>query len=376
MITPKIVSYGGGLNSWAMLLGAVERGEHIDAAVFCDVGDVERKTPGEWPATYQHMREVVIPFCSSHGIEFVWLDMDRYPIRRGRVDETRAGLFGYFGAKGQIPVSGPNRICTRIAKVERFENWMDDTYPGVDVEVWIGFDAGEPERVAKDPNAGAGRPATATSAGRRNRFPLVEWGWCRCRCESAAAAAGLPIPRKSACMGCPYNSVRDWQALAREAPETFAWMEELERKKPATKKGYRLTIHEWSNWKITPAQYRVLLALRTGFDLPSSSTMQAMLKRRWVQKGVYTAFVLTTWGREIAEHVREEHVGKTPIAEFVPSKPEPGIHYHGPALAAVLQKTSSSELGDCEICGAVRKATKATGCSYLGEAERSISAQV
>jgi hypothetical protein len=369
----KVLSYGGGLNSWAMLIGAGERGEHLDHVVFCDVGDSERKTPGEWPATYKHMREIVVPYCDAHGIPFAWLDMDSYPIRRGKKDETSAGLFGYFEAKGQIPVSGPNRLCTRIAKVERFENWMDDTYPGEDVEVWIGFDAGEPDRVAKDPNAGDGRPATATTAGRHNRFPLVEWGWCRCLCEAAAVRTGLPIPRKSACMGCPYNSAKDWKALAEEAPETFAWMESLERNKLPTKTGYKLTIHGWSNWKVSSAAYRALKAMGAGESVKSSPTTRSMAKRHWVEETA-DGYRLTSWGREIADHVREEHVDKVPIADFIPSKPVSGIHYDGPALAEVLKKKTESELGGCDICGAARKATKSTGCSYLGDAERVIPA--
>lgn len=151
---PRVLSYGGGADSFAVLLDAIERGEPPNTVVFCDVADGSPThnpiDPGEWPGTYRHIREVVIPLCVRLAIEFVWLDTKRYPVRDAR------SLFSWMWARGQIPVAGPNRICTTIAKVERFERWMNDRYPGRDVEVWIGFEAGEEDRAEKDPNAGSG----------------------------------------------------------------------------------------------------------------------------------------------------------------------------------------------------------------------------
>jgi len=44
-----VVSFGGGTNSTAMLVGMWERGERPDAILFADTG-------GEKPHTYQHAR--------------------------------------------------------------------------------------------------------------------------------------------------------------------------------------------------------------------------------------------------------------------------------------------------------------------------------
>ena len=79
-----------------------------------------------------------------------------------------------------------------------------------------------------------------THAGRVNRFPLVERGLCRCRCESLARASGYPVPRKSACVGCCYNTKGDWQRLAVERPLVFDKFVQLEAKKPLTKKGRKV----------------------------------------------------------------------------------------------------------------------------------------
>jgi hypothetical protein len=238
----RVLSLGGGLDSWVMLLGAVARGIRIDVVAFVDVGHPE--DPGEWPSTYRHIREVVQPFCVTHGIEFVTIGHDNYPVRDAR------SLFAWLEARKQIPVAGPNRICTRIAKVERFERWMDDRFPGDDVEVWIGFESGEESRADKDPNAGKVRKAKPGQARRHNRFPLIEWGLCRCRCEAIARSSGYPVPRKSACVFCPYGAKGDWQRLAVDLPDQFARVVKLEADKPPTaKNGRKLSIMAYDSKK-------------------------------------------------------------------------------------------------------------------------------
>lgn len=255
-------SLGGGLDSWAMLLDAELRGELPDVVAFVDVGDPDaREVPGEWASTYRHIAQVVIPWCARRGIEFVEISA-----RTGYMVRNARSLFGWLEARHQIPVAGPNRICTRIAKVERFEAWLDATYPGREVEVWIGFDAAELDRVEKDPNVGKPRRAShlgklpqwwrwtrvlayaMTHARRINRFPLIERGLCRCRCEALARASGYPVPRKSACVFCPYASRGDWQTLAVESPGEFELVAELEERKPPTKRnGRKLSIMAYNS---------------------------------------------------------------------------------------------------------------------------------
>jgi hypothetical protein len=240
----KVLSYGGGLDSFAMLLAKLLDGELPDVVVFIDVADPQHIDPGEWPGTYRHIDEVVRPLCEKNGIEFVTIDSERYPIREAR------SLFAWLLERNQIPVAGPKRICTRIAKVERFERWLDDRFPGEEVEVWIGFEAGEEDRADKDPNAGSKRKPKPGCAVRRNRFPLMELLLCRCRCESLVRETGYPIPRKSACVFCPYASRGDWQTFARELPAWFDLVVMLEAKKPITKKnGRKLTIMAYSSKK-------------------------------------------------------------------------------------------------------------------------------
>jgi hypothetical protein len=242
----KVLSYGGGLDSFAMLVDALQRNEKPDICCFADVGDPQRLDPAEWPSTYRHLEEVVKPLCAANGIEFVWLTTDQLPIRGSR------SLFGYFDAKHIIP-SSASRLCTVAAKVERFAAWLDGRFPGEEVEVWVGFEKGEENRAARDPHGpkaeGAKRQRKGTSpkAIRRNRYPLIEQGLCRCRCERLVRAAGYPVPRKSACVFCPFSRKGDFKTLQRDLPETFSEVARLESSCKLTKSGLQLTIMGWDS---------------------------------------------------------------------------------------------------------------------------------
>lgn len=344
----KVASCGGGLDSIAMIVHGIKIGDKPDIVAFVDTGDCsDLSIPGEWPSTYRYIDEVLRPLCEEHGIEFVQIDTPNgYPIRRGGADEA-PNLFEYLWNKKQIPVSGPKRLCTIIAKVERFEAWLADRFPGQIVETWIGFEAGEEGRAAKDPNAGK------DLTNRRNRFPLIEWGLCRCRCEQVMRDAGLPIPRKSACTFCPYASKGDWQTLARELPEQFAKIAELESQKPPTiENNIKLSIMGFSSIKLSAAQAKALAELTADRNATvRKGTLKALLARGLVTEAG-DGYVLTQVGEE-ARDAGEGHV----------------VGHKAPPLPEYVQGTYKPQAKPCEVCGASQRATKATGCSFLGEDE-------
>jgi hypothetical protein len=244
----RVLSYGGGLDSWVMLLDAIARNERPDLAIFADVADPAHEDPGEWPATYAHLRDVVMPLCAREGIAFKWLGTDESPIRGER------SLFAYLRRMRLMPSRAGRRMCTAAAKVERIAAHVADRYPEGPIEVWIGFEAGEEDRAARDPHAApvadGAKPrrfrrrkdGTLTAEARlygrrRNRFPLMERGICRCRAEQIARASGLPMPPGSACVYCPFGSRGDFQTLARELPPQFEAVVLLEADCRETKAG-------------------------------------------------------------------------------------------------------------------------------------------
>jgi hypothetical protein len=224
----QVASIGGGLDSWAMLIDRVAHGEVPELAIFADVTDPERRDPGEWPGTYRYLEEVIAPYCAARGIEFVWLDTTRSPIRGHR------SLMGYFAEHRLMP-SRMSRLCTAAAKVERITDELIRRYSDRPVEVWVGFEAGEEKRVQKDPHA---KGVLGVAEGWRvNRFPLVERDLCRCRCAALVKTAGFALPGGSACMLCGFNTRGDWQKLQREEPTAFAFAEAMEENCRTTEKG-------------------------------------------------------------------------------------------------------------------------------------------
>lgn len=240
----RVLSYGGGLDSFAMLVDAIQRGELPDLVIFADVADRKHEDPGEWPGTYQHIREVAMPLCARYGIEFKWLHTDEYNIRGER------SLIAYFEKTSSMP-GRVSRLCTSAAKVERITEYLADHYPAGKLEIWIGFEAGEEKRAEKDPHSLAaqakgggqrktrsGRTGKARLAGRRtNRFPLIEQRICRCRAAALVRKAGFPVPPKSACTYCPFGTKGDFQRLRTERPQDFERLVQLEKKAKKTKSG-------------------------------------------------------------------------------------------------------------------------------------------
>ncbi len=235
----RVQSLGGGVDSFTVLLlsiaayeAALAAGDAAAAAValpdlviFADVTDPDRNDPGEWPETYAHIRNVVMPLCAKYGIEFKWLDTTESPIR------GRTSLFAYLRDMNLMPSRG-RRMCTVAAKVERISAYISARWPGRRLEVSIGFEAGEEERAARDPHA-----AEVATGLKVNRFPLMEHRMCRCRAVKYIQASGHPMPPGSACVFCPFSSRGDFQTLARELPGEFQQVVALERDCRLTKAG-------------------------------------------------------------------------------------------------------------------------------------------
>jgi hypothetical protein len=286
-----VLSYGGGLDSFTMLMRSVELGMPPDIIVFSDVADAKHADPGEWPGTYQHIRDVAIPFAAYFKIPFFWITSDinldigdaastkhtvevvKYLIRHAEENEELGipahgpyrSLFARLEHQRRMTLS-QQRNCTRWAKTERIDQFLEDRFPEHNIAMWVGFEAGEESRFKSDPYASdyeggqaiqreraEGRPramypdARPPSPGtlRLNRYPLMEWDLCRCRSERYIAAKGWPIPRKSACVFCAFNRAEDWPRLAQQLPDVFEKCAQLEDNVALTEDGVK------NVWRVT-----------------------------------------------------------------------------------------------------------------------------
>jgi len=359
--TPVVLAYGGGLDSFTLLTIAIEAGITIDEVVFVDVGNVnDRSIPGEWPGTLRHIDEVARPMAEAAGIKFTVIDGDTYPIRRNGT--TYHSMHEWMLEAGIIPTSS-GHSCTLAAKVERFEAYLADTYGADEVEVWIGFDAAEGKRVAKgEAHTGARKDIT-----RRNRFPLVEWNLCRCKMEAMLAELGLPIPHKSACMGCPQAKAADFRKLRDELPAQWAQVLELEAAKAPTRSGFKLSLKAFAKHTLSVAQLAALQGLRLDADAKvNKRTLAGLVARSWVE-----GRKLTAHGRKILDlvHGGDLEAGANVADTFAELGLEvlEGVHYSAPTLDAWAAKAGAAKVPPCSVCGSSSPAVKDVGCGYKAE---------
>jgi len=188
-----IVSYGGGVNSTAMLIGMVERGERADLILFANTG-------GETPDTYAYV-EKFSAWLVGHGMPAI-LTVAKTTKRAGRfrgANETLTLERMCLEQNVLPPIAYGFKTCSL-----KFKREPQDEY----IAIWqranvavgplermtkcIGFDAGEPQRAKESPD-----PRFI------NRYPLIEWGWDREECVEAIATSGLCVPPKSSCFFCP-----------------------------------------------------------------------------------------------------------------------------------------------------------------------------
>jgi hypothetical protein len=213
----RFVSYGGGVQSTALLVLAAQRKIDFPLFVMANVGD-----DSENPLTLDYVREHAAPYAAAHGIELVLLD-------RHRRDGTVETLWGRLTREGSrslpIPVRMSNgapgtRSCTADFKIkvtgkEAKRRGATAADPAV---IGIGISVDEIHRANN----------RRCEPHERIVYPLLDLGLRRTDCMRVIREAGLPVPPKSSCFFCPFHRDSAWHDLRREQPEEFRKACELE----------------------------------------------------------------------------------------------------------------------------------------------------
>ena len=198
------LSYGGGVQSTAMILlaidGKLERPDHI---VFADTGS-------EMPHTYQ-LVEKVKAICRAAGLPFETV-------------KAKAPLHEQYLADGGLPVIGI-RSCTSKWKIEPINRFMRSIVGmgrgKVLVRTWIGITTDERRRATPSTNQWTER-----------RYPLLELHMSRDDCIHYLKEKGIDA-KKSGCFLCPFQHAQQWSRLKREHPDLFAIALAMEKKAKA-----------------------------------------------------------------------------------------------------------------------------------------------
>jgi hypothetical protein len=188
----KIVSYGAGTNSTAMLIGLHRRGVVPDHILFADTG-------GEKEGTYHYIKyfnawlksngmpEIeTVKYQTKHGVE---LTLEQDILNNNTLP---AIAFGW-------------KTCSQKFKILPQEKFIKERYQNENIVHLIGFDISEHRRVKPNP-----------LENHTNSFPLIEWGWNRARCVEEILSASLCLPGKSSCFFCPSMKKNEVLSLSEE----------------------------------------------------------------------------------------------------------------------------------------------------------------
>jgi hypothetical protein len=212
----RVVSYGGGVQSTALLVLAARRDIDYRTFLFANTGD-----DSEHPDTLAFVRQVAMPYAETHLIELVELNRLH---RRGPHKGERKTLYADLLREGSrsipIPIhmaaAGPGtRQCTEDFKInvlarELKRRGATAHFPAT---VALGISVDEIERA---------RPGVDARVPVQNRtYPLLDLGYSRRDCTRIIAAAGLEVPPKSSCWFCPFHGPEAWRRLRRNRPELF-----------------------------------------------------------------------------------------------------------------------------------------------------------
>lgn len=205
----KIVTYGGGTNSTAMLIGMVKQGIIPDRILFSDTG-------GERPDTYRFI-ERFSDWLECSGaprvikLHYVTKDGETLTLEQDCLKHRALPAIAY-GFK-----SCSEKFKTRVA--DRFCKYDPDCQAvwasGGKVDKYIGYDAGETKRVE------CNKAYAATDKKYNSHYPLYEWGWTRERCKEEIQSVGLPLPGKSSCFFCPSMKKAEIEELWKRYPDLF-----------------------------------------------------------------------------------------------------------------------------------------------------------
>lgn len=207
----KVISFGGGVQSTALLVLAAQGKIDFPTFLFANVGD-----DSEHPATLAYVREVALPYATRAGIDLQQLERRR----RDGSTETLMQRLNRPGIRSiPIPIRMANgapgrRSCTADFKIKVVGRWLREhgATALAPATVGIGISLDEIHRANR----------RRCEAHEQIEYPLLDLHLRRNDCERIIEDAGLPVPPKSACFFCPFRTVDAWRRQRRDEPELFS----------------------------------------------------------------------------------------------------------------------------------------------------------
>jgi hypothetical protein len=212
----NIVSFGGGTNSTAMLIGMWEKKIPVDLILFADTG-------AEQPHTYQHI-EIMNKWLPEHGMPKITI-VENVDCNGERLTLERECL----QAKILPALAYGHKNCSQKHKIQPQDKYCNNYRPCIDVweagekiTKYIGYDAGEENRIL---NA---KVYDMQDKKYSKVYALYEWGWYREDCIKQILEYGIALPGKSSCFFCPAMKKAEIRQLQKKHPDLLQRALDLE----------------------------------------------------------------------------------------------------------------------------------------------------
>lgn len=212
---PVVAAWGAGVDSTAMIIELVERGEAPDMVLIAQMPE-KPQTQSFIPIFQAWMDAHIVPHAMVH-----------YQPRRFKHWPPYADLLENCLTNGTLPsIAFSRSSCSLKWKVEPQDRWVKAWLParqawehGQKVVRLIGYDCSP-----RDNQRYAHQDGHVSDLF-NYRFPLREWGWTREDCIRRIERAGLPQPTKSSCFFCTGMTVSEVRTLPRPNLRLIVLME-------------------------------------------------------------------------------------------------------------------------------------------------------
>lgn len=191
-----ILSFGGGLNSTALLVFLVNHNSPLDEVIFADTG-------GEVPETYSHLK-MIDEYLSGHDVPF-------------KIVRSKNGTLYDCCTRRKVIPSQIWRWSTRDYKITPIHAYYRSL--NAHIHQYLGIAYEERDRMKE-----SGVPYVT------NVFPLVDNKLSRQDCVDIIMLADtdMPMPVRSGCFFCPFNSLSRWTEIFEQHKDLYLKARTLE----------------------------------------------------------------------------------------------------------------------------------------------------